>query len=118
MYLPTEFPELLAYHLKNRGLTQRDFADKCGFSTGLPGNLVNGARTPPLDKLDVMAKALDLNNIERASFIESAHLAHCPQFIRDRLTQLRVQLSQVRDQHALILQELQRLGIKFPNAPR
>jgi hypothetical protein len=73
-----------------------------------------GERLPPLRAIELWADALGLAGPDRAAFIDAAHLAHAPEHVRKMVEELRAQIAKSQQQHALILDELRRLGIKPP----
>jgi transcriptional regulator with XRE-family HTH domain len=97
-------------------LSQRSFAKKAGISGGYPAHFVSGERPPPIDKLDAMADALELEGEEREQFIESAHLAHATEEVRALVGRLRAELEDTRENHRRIVAHLRGIGHKLPKS--
>lgn len=97
--IPLEsFSEILKKALLKSGLSQREFAKKCGISQGFPPLLLNGKRTPPLDKLEEIMRALGLTGQDRQAFTQAAHLAHAPGEVRALVNSLRLDLAKSRQE--------------------
>lgn len=72
---------------------------------------LNGLIRPPLNKIDLFAKKLKLDEAERAKFIRLARLAHSPDAVQDELGSLRADNAALRAQLHTICNHLRQLGI-------
>jgi transcriptional regulator with XRE-family HTH domain len=97
--IPLEsFSEMLKKALLKSGLSQREFAKKCGISQGFPPLLLNGKRTPPLDKLEEIMRAVGITDQDRQAFTQAAHLAHAPGEVRGLVNSLRLESAKSRQE--------------------
>lgn len=115
------FGDMLARLLDEAGLSQRDFAKKCGISGGYPAHFISNIRPPTLQKVDEMADALGLEGDRRAEFLEAAYLAHAPEEIRRLLEKVQSQASEyrhelddLRAQFSTLAALARKHGIKVP----
>lgn len=98
MVLP--FPELLAAQLKRSGLTLREFGARVGLSHTSIRKFRNGKLRPPLDQVDRWADAFGLSGDERAQFLLSAQMAHCPAPLVDLVADLQRRLADCQQREA------------------
>lgn len=89
------FSEVFERALDKAGFKQLGFARKVGTSQGFVSEILRGNRTPPLDRIEKWAEALGLKSEERVEFIRHAHLAHCPDTIRDDYLRLRARVDKL-----------------------
>ena len=107
--------------------TQRDFAEKCGISPGFPPLLLSGKRTPPLEKLSLMAGALKLlpGSPERVTFERAAYLSHAPVEVREIVADLETKLTKCEQKAVRLLTTLTKIkkaaigaGVQLPELVR
>ena len=73
-----KFADLLLLHLQASGLTKSELADKSGISKQLLSGILNATRTPPLEKIPLMAAALSLTADESNDLAVFAGISHIP----------------------------------------
>jgi transcriptional regulator with XRE-family HTH domain len=121
------FASALRVALANADLTQREFAEKCNISPGFPPLLLASKRTPPLDKLAVMTRALKLTQgtPERIAFERAAYLSHAPEEVRQLVDSLEVKLTKCEQKglrlHQIRVEMRQLLvstGVQLPESIR
>lgn len=109
------FGELLYGAIRDKGFTIPEFAQRQKTSKGRLSKIYSGSLTPPVGaELERWITALRLEKHQASEFREAALLAHAPAEVGALIASLRRELTQVREQHALILRELARLGIQLP----
>lgn len=115
------FADLLREYRLEAGLTQEDLAVKSGISRTLVGNMETGDRRPPLESLPLICVTINLIGDKKQQFIEAAHLDHATEEVRQLVRRLRLHLAQLAQKNieneaklALIMSQLNRLGIKLP----
>ena len=109
---PTEpFAALLRGALLRSGVTQREFAEQCGFSQGLVQALLVGRSNPQGDKIDRMIQVLRLTPTEAHDFRIAAGLAHLPPELRSVLAAQLAEFPKLRAE----LDELGRLVAETMN---
>lgn len=89
----TPFGVLLQSLIKAKpGLTQNGFAKLTSTDAPFLSQIVNGHRTPPLDRIAAWAEALELVGFQRERFVQLANLEHANEFVRELVHQLNAQL--------------------------
>lgn len=82
--------EMLSKILLSKGLGQREFARKLGYSSpGLVSMVLKGKASIPQDDIPKWADALNLDGKERSDFIEWASVSAIPDWLRAELAALR-----------------------------
>jgi len=87
MSAPVGFCQLLRASLKNSGVSQRVFSEKCGFSQALVQALLSGRSNPSGDKIDRMIQVLGLSGSDASTFRHAAALAHVPNELASALNE-------------------------------
>jgi transcriptional regulator with XRE-family HTH domain len=94
------FPDQLAAQLKRCGLTLREFGARVDLSHTSIRKFRNGTLRPPLDQVDRWADAFGLSGDERAEFLLSAQMAHCPPPLADLVADLQRRLADCQEREA------------------
>lgn len=55
------FPERLSFALQYRGMTQQELAEISNINKGNMSRYINGIAKPKMDKIELMARILDVN---------------------------------------------------------
>ena len=80
---------MLSALIKQKGLTQRAYAEKIGMTQRTLSHVLAGTRNPPLHRIELMAQKLSLSGVERESFLDACALTHCPPRIQTLVADLR-----------------------------
>jgi transcriptional regulator with XRE-family HTH domain len=97
----TAFGKCLMDAILRNGISQRSFAERVGAVGPHVSQIVNGLRTPPLDRVAVWADALGITGQERQRFLDLAAIAHLPAEAQPRFLLIHEeyhQLLELRDQ--------------------
>ena len=97
--------------LEERRLNPSDFALLAGDRQNNVWQYLRGVIRPPLQKLDIYAKKLKLDDRERAKFIKLGRLAHAPQEIREEMELLRNTQEELRAELLTMKDHLRQLGV-------
>ena len=99
-----EFGALLRSHLAASGMTQADFAKKCGISAGQPNNYMAGRRVPKGARIERMIHVLGITGKDAEGFRMAAAVAHVPLALRhDRWLEKTVESRASAERRALFM---------------
>lgn len=88
-----DFTDLFRSYLARTGLSHVEFAATMGdVAASFISQLATRRAKPPLDRLDQLARALNLAPSERPAFFEEAMLSHCPPEVAAQFRQMRAEL--------------------------
>ena len=73
-----DFARFFADALDQAKILRKDFAVKAGTSPGFVTDMIQGRRTPPLERITEWAELLGLKGRKRETFFELAAIAHLP----------------------------------------
>lgn len=94
--------EMVAQAMKLRGLTQLEVGRRLGHQrNSLVGQVLHDQKTVPLGALDEWAKALEMDEAEKRTFIRAALMELGPPYMQELLREqdeLRQELQRVREQ--------------------
>ena len=93
--MQSDFPAMLRAALAKAGMSQMDLARALGTVSSVVSHTCKGEKLPPLERITHWAKALNLRDEACADFIRQAHLAHCPEVIRDDYLRLRARVDKL-----------------------
>ncbi len=71
-----------------RWLSQNKAGPLLGCAGPFVNQIIRGKRTPPLDRIDAWATALELDDATRASFRRLAAISHLPREVQAEFTEL------------------------------
>lgn len=97
-----DFTELFRDALERRGLSHARFADRVGVTPAFVSMVATKRSKPPLERITFWAKSLELSDPDYTNFIMWAHLAHCPDVLRDDYLRLRARVDRVEQRVAAL----------------
>jgi transcriptional regulator with XRE-family HTH domain len=115
MTVPMKFCKLFEKHMVKCGFTRRNFGKETGVSHVHVTNILNGIRTPPLEKLEIMATVLKLTVQEKKEFFDAAYLEHAPEKVREMLEELHRTLVEQSKKIVELDGQLSEANIKLSN---
>ncbi len=113
---PRLFGRLLAEGLARQGFSQRAFADAVQAANPHVNLILQGKRTPPLDRIKVWGDVLKFGREEREAFKLAALLAHAPIEIEELFLGLQAKTAQDAKKLVEITAHLRTLRIKLPES--
>jgi transcriptional regulator with XRE-family HTH domain len=106
----TTFGALLETLLARRQFSTRSFARAVKSSKSSISGIVNGDRTPPLDRLDKWCEMLGLRGAERQQFLDLAALAHLPHDARPRFFAWYADYQHLKAEYAELMTQSRRVA--------
>jgi len=88
----TRFGSYFERLLKQKGLSQKELARRVASSQGWVWSLINGKRSMPLRRIEAVAKALGLDEFERAELRRRVLLDRSAEEIQDYVEHLESEL--------------------------
>ncbi len=92
---PTKFGEILLRAIERRKMNKTSFCSKVGVSTGFISGVYYGDKKPPMQAVEMWARALKLCRDDRKLFVLEAAKTHAPQALLDHVSLLEVKLEKL-----------------------
>ena len=106
----TAFADFLGQAIKAAELNQSTFAARVGHPRAFINQILKGTRSPPLDRLNIWAKSLNLREEgEVKRFIDLAAIAHIPVEVRPRFETWYEEHQQLKADYADLFAEVRAL---------
>jgi transcriptional regulator with XRE-family HTH domain len=102
------FTDIFAAALEQAQILRKDFAAKAGTSPGFITDVIQGRRTPPMDRINQWAEILGLTGRKREAFFDLAAIAHLPPEAQPRFLSILQRIDKLEN----LAQSLSRAGGK------